>query len=89
MFKGDRVKRIIIRGALLRKMDEAFKGSTRRMIARNEGGLTRTELRSLERHGWLEKLSSAGTRKYHDTTPTMGYVYKMTRRPTAVEMAIV
>jgi len=83
------MKGIIIRGALLRKMDEAFKGSTHRMIARNEGGLTRTELRALERHGWLEKLAAAGTRKYHDTTPSINYIYKMTRRPTAVEMSII
>lgn len=39
-------------------------------------GLTRTELRILERKGLVRKMPTYGTRKYRDTTPTMGYCWE-------------
>ena len=39
-------------------------------------GLTRTELRILERKGLVKKTAIYGTRKYKDITPTMGYCWE-------------
>jgi len=39
-------------------------------------GLTRTELRMLERKGLVRKMTVYGTRKYKDITPTIGYAWE-------------
>lgn len=39
-------------------------------------GLTRKELRILERKGLVRKMSVYGVRKYKDTTPTIGYCWE-------------
>ena len=39
-------------------------------------GLTRTELRILERKGLVRKMTIYGTRKYKDITPTIGYCWE-------------
>ena len=39
-------------------------------------GLTRTELRILERKGLVRKMTIYGTRKYKDITPTIGYAWE-------------
>ena len=39
-------------------------------------GLTRKELRILERKGLVRKMAIYGTRKYKDSTPTIGYCWE-------------
>jgi len=39
-------------------------------------GLTRKELRMLERKGLVRKMAIYSTRKYKDTTPTIGYCWE-------------
>jgi len=39
-------------------------------------GLTRKELRILERKGLVRKMAIYGARKYKDTIPTIGYVWE-------------
>jgi len=39
-------------------------------------GLTRKELRILERKGLVKKMAIYGTRKYKDSTPTIGYCWE-------------
>ena len=39
-------------------------------------GLTRKELRILERKGLVRKMAIYGARKYKDTTPTIGYCWE-------------
>jgi len=39
-------------------------------------GLTRAELRMLERKGLVRKMTIYGTRKYKNITPTIGYCWE-------------
>jgi len=39
-------------------------------------GLTRTELRILERKGLVKKTAIYGARKYKDSAPTMSYIWE-------------
>ncbi len=47
----------------------------KKTILTNEG-LTRTELRILERKGLVRKMPIYNARKYKDVTPTMGYCWE-------------
>ncbi len=44
-------------------------------VGNGEGGLSRTELRALERAGYVERLRTE-SRKWHDATGSIRYVYR-------------
>jgi hypothetical protein len=57
------------------KLNVALLISGKQSVVNGEGGLTRTELRALERAGVVEKLRTE-TRKWKDITGTIQYSYR-------------
>jgi len=57
------------------KMILAFDETQKTTIKAGDGGLTRNELRLLERKGFLERLRTE-KRKWADVTPSLQYVYR-------------
>jgi hypothetical protein len=57
------------------KMIIAFDEVQKTTIKAGDGGLTRNELRLLEREGFLERLRTE-KRKWADVTPSLQYVYR-------------
>lgn len=57
------------------KMIIAFDENQKTTIKAGDGGLTRNELRLLERKGLLERLRTE-KRKWSDVTPSVQYVYR-------------
>ena len=61
---------------IIEKAVEIFRNLKGKKTILTGEGLTRTELRILERKGLVRKMTIYGTRKYKDTTPTMGYCWE-------------
>jgi len=61
---------------LKEKAKQAFKASEHDFILTGQG-LTRKELRQLERRGIVRKLETFKTRKYTDVTPAMIYAWEL------------
>lgn len=61
------------------KFDTALAVSGKQAAGAGEMGLTRTELRALERKGLIERLRTE-TRKWKDITGSIKYVYRKVSR---------
>jgi hypothetical protein len=60
------------------KLNRAFSQIGTDTIKTGDGGLTRKELRMLERHGHIERFRTEA-RKWKDITGTIQYVYRRKR----------
>lgn len=69
------MKKIKVNEQLFAKARRIFKEASEETIRVNEG-LSRAELRALEKKGVIEKLPVFGKRKYSNVTPTKYYVYR-------------
>lgn len=63
-----------IKQELIEKARGVFKEHN--VVTVNQYGLSRTDLRQLERYGYVEKLKVFGSRKYSNVTPPMHHIYK-------------
>ena len=63
---------------LTAKLDTALLVSGKQTVVNGEGGLTRTELRLLERRGIVERLRTEH-RKWKDITGSIQYTYRRVR----------
>jgi L-rhamnose isomerase len=68
--------KVIVNQALKKKVIWAFATMGTKFIHQGDAGMTRNELRALERHGIVERMRTA-TRKWSDTTGTIEYVYRL------------
>lgn len=61
---------------LIAKAGKVFSEVKKGTIRTNEG-LTRSELRALERKGIVRKMPTYGSRKYQDVSPSMSYIWEL------------
>lgn len=66
-------KKVKVNDELIEKAKAIFGKDT--SVRPNGSGLTRTELRALERKGLVEKMRTAAGRKWVDTTSAMAWRY--------------
>lgn len=62
------------------KINDSFIAKAREVFGARQSimtgdGLTRTELRVLERHGFVERVRTAGKKKWSDSTATMTWAW--------------
>jgi len=70
------MKKIRVTPELIEKAKKVFAGIKEQTIKVGEG-LSRQELRALERAGIVERLPIFGERKYLDCVPTTSYVWRL------------
>jgi len=63
---------------LILKVQQAFQIMGTKFIHNGDAGMTRNELRALDRKGIVERMRTA-TKKWADTTGTIEYVYRLKR----------
>ena len=69
-------KKIKVTPQLIQKAKDVFEKAKKSSIKANEG-LTRAELRALERKGIVEKIPIFGQRKFTDSSPSMSYIWSL------------
>lgn len=69
-------KKIKVTPELVKKAEEVFARSEKQMIVAGKG-LTRQELRALERQGVVERIPIRQTAKYVGETGAMQYAYRL------------
>lgn len=70
------MKKIKVTPELIEKAKKAFAASKSRYTKRSELGLTRAEIRALERKGLIDNMGVFGERKYSSSAPAMHYVWR-------------
>lgn len=70
-------RKIRVTSELIKKAKEVFKRAEGKAIVANKG-LSRNELRALERAGKVRKMTTFGERKWADNTGTQGYAWSWT-----------
>ena len=69
-------KKIKVTTELIEKAKKAFSSSKSRYTKRSELGLTRGEIRALERKGLVDNMKVFGERKFSASSPAMHYVWR-------------
>ena len=70
------MKKIRITPELIEKAKLAFSASKSKYTKLSELGLTRGEIRALERKGLVDNMKVFGDRKFSSTAPSMHYVWR-------------
>jgi len=69
-------RKVKVTEELIDKARGAFETMGTKFIHNGDAGMTRQELRALEKHGIVERMRTA-TRKWSDTTGTIVFVYRL------------